>query len=126
MSGLMRTEHGIMIWKVNITRPSNAIKESNQFRKRHKGVEFTIIRTKGDARAGDVSSEDEDPGDSEQEADSDNLEPPEQEANVSDDQQEPHAYYCRRGFYLSGRRCAKCDIEFVSALSKNGFETREV
>ena len=35
------------------------IEESNRFRKRYKGVEFTSIRTKGDARAGDVSSEDE-------------------------------------------------------------------
>jgi hypothetical protein len=45
---------------------------------------------------------------------------------IDDLVQETNPYYCRRGLYLSGRRCAKCDIEFVSALSKNGFETREV
>ena len=45
-------------------------------RKRYEGVEFTIIRTKAATRAGDISSEDEgsndlqDPGDSEQEANS--------------------------------------------------------
>ena len=61
-----------------------SVKESNRFRKCCKGVaEFTIIRTKGIiARAGDVSSEDEGSndlqdlgGDSEQEANSDDLEP---------------------------------------------------
>ena len=71
-----------LVLLVNITRPSNTIEEYNRFRKRYKGVEFTIIRTKGDATAGDVSSEDEgsndlqDSGDSEQEqAISDDLEP---------------------------------------------------
>jgi hypothetical protein len=32
---------------VNITRPKFAIQDDNRFRKRNKGVEFTIVRTKG-------------------------------------------------------------------------------
>ena len=32
---------------MNITRPKSAIKDDNRFRKRNKGVEFTIVRTKG-------------------------------------------------------------------------------
>ena len=38
---------------------SHVIEDYNQFRKRYKGVELTIVRTKGDATAGDVSGEDE-------------------------------------------------------------------
>jgi hypothetical protein len=44
---------------------------------------------------------------------------------IDDLVKETNPYYCRSGFYLSGRHCARCDIEFVSSLSKNGIE-REV
>ena len=270
-----------LVLQVNITRPSNAIEESNRFRKRYKGAEFTIVRTKGAARAVDISSEDEgsndlqdlagdseqeansdnsgddlvephEPGKSEKEADSDNLElqesgdsdskqeengrdelelreqgdivlqerqepgdsklkasdnsdnlelqepddsepracansgnlelqepgNSEQEANadnqkrdnaateeyqdengvlkilvenahaqapaartssflclltkldhflsIDDLVKETNPYYCRSGFYLNGRHCAKCDVGFVLSLSKNGSVEREV
>jgi hypothetical protein len=44
---------------------------------------------------------------------------------IDDLVKETNPYYCQSGFYLSGRHCARCDIGFVSSLSKNGIE-REV
>jgi hypothetical protein len=68
----------LVLYKVNITRPSTAIEESNRFRKRFKGLEFTIVRTKGDvlrrADDDDVRNSSEDLEPSEQGGDGDDLE----------------------------------------------------
>ena len=68
----------LVLYKVNITRPSTAIEESNRFRKRFKGHEFTIVRTKGDvlrrADDDDVRNSSEDLEPSEQGGDGDDLE----------------------------------------------------